>query len=85
MKLVFERRVGIYAANLQDDGSPRRSDIVLLPSGQQDEGDKTKDTRGDEVGGPISVVTGDERRRDGSASSNVDSSVEVYNTNELHL
>jgi len=59
--------------------------MIDLPSGQQDNGDNTKDTCGNEVGSPITVVTSNERRGDGSTSSDVDSSIEVYNPNELHL
>ena len=75
----------MYVAHLQDDGSPRGGNNVSLPPVQQDKGYKTKDTCGNEEGSPITVVTSDKRRGDGSTSSDVDSSVEIYGSNELHL
>ena len=74
----------MYVAHLQDDGSPRGSNNVSLPPVQQDEGYKTKDTCGNEEGSPVTVVASNERRGDGSTSSNVDSGVEIYDSNELH-
>ena len=77
--------VGICATYIQDDGSPRGGDNISLPPVQQDDGHKTKDACGDEEGSPITMITGNERRGDGSASSDVDSSVKVCRPDELHL
>jgi len=78
-------QIAIQVTHLQDDGTTRGGDDIFLPPVQQDKRHKTKDTCGNEEGSPITVVTSDERRGDGSTSSNVDSSVEIYNTNELHF
>jgi len=62
MTEISTHSVGLaYVSHLKNDRSARGSNIVLFPPIQQEEGDKTKDARGNEVGGPIAVVTGNER------------------------